>query len=81
MVDSMSSNTDDNEFHENFNNLTKTLNTNSNYYKLWKFQSIECYPGSNSGDNYMSVVKRISLQGTDSQNHGICSGTQYFHEN
>lgn len=61
MLDSIYStnNNDENESPENIERILRDFEKNFHL----KVDSIECSPGSQLGDNYMSVVKRIKVTG------------------
>lgn len=49
------------EYEENVDNLRKLFKANN--IVSFNIQHIQCSAGSSSGDNYMSVVKRIQIRG------------------
>ncbi|KAI8117735.1 hypothetical protein CVS40_10459 [Lucilia cuprina] len=51
----------DNEYEENFENLRKLFSVKN--IVSFKINRVKCSAGSSSGDNYMSVVKRLQIQG------------------
>lgn len=55
---------DESVFDEDFENLSKLIENGTFQFKVL---SARCCPGSSSGDNYMSVVKRIVFTGRDSE--------------
>jgi hypothetical protein len=54
---------DETNFQERIETLQKVLQTYYNDYSL-RLNYIKCSPGSRSGDNYMSIIKRIFVKGT-----------------
>ncbi|KAJ6635338.1 hypothetical protein Bhyg_13923 [Pseudolycoriella hygida] len=61
MFDSVHS-SNNNDENENRETIEKVLQENGRNYNL-TVESIECSPGSQIGDNYMSVVKRVKVYG------------------
>lgn len=60
MLDSLHS-TNNNEEDENHETIEKVLQEfEKNYLKV---ENMECSPGSQLGDNYMSIVKRVKVSG------------------
>lgn len=57
-----------NEFDEDLDNLKCILNSAENCLRI---ESVECTRGSNAGDNYMSVIKRLSVTGVNSENQAF----------
>lgn len=60
------------EFEEKLETIQKVL---QEYYRDYHLQVnfINCEPGSKTGDNYMSIIKRIAVKGTR-KNHSGESG-------
>lgn len=59
----------DQEFQEKLETIQKVL---QEYYRDYHLQVnfINCGPGSKTGDNYMSIIKRISVKGTRKNHTG-----------
>ncbi|XP_061392000.1 uncharacterized protein LOC133327499 [Musca vetustissima] len=57
----------ENEYEENVDNLRKLFKANN--IVSFNIQHIKCSAGSSSGDNYMSVVKRIQIRGHRNSNN------------
>lgn len=56
------------QFGENVENLEKFFRSSN--LAPHKITKISCSAGSNPGDNYMSVVKRVHLSGDDGKGKG-----------
>ncbi|XP_055383775.1 uncharacterized protein LOC129613650 [Condylostylus longicornis] len=56
---------------EKLENLIKIIDK-TNDFNLKCFENILCSPGSSSGDNYMSVIKRVHIFGKDFNNQEQC---------
>lgn len=63
MPDSSFDSTNNNDEFENKETIEKVLQEFERNYSL-TVSSTECSPGSQVGDNYMSVVKRVKVVGT-----------------
>lgn len=62
----------ENEYEENLENLRKLFSVRN--IVPFKIKHVKCSAGSSSGDNYMSVVKRLEIQGhlsSNDQNEGM----------
>lgn len=59
----------DNEIAETIDSVMKLLKTGGMNISV---TSLEISPGSNSGDNYMSFVKRALIKGRDQYDNGKC---------
>lgn len=57
----------ENEYEENVDSLRKLFKVNN--IVSFSIQQMKCSAGSSSGDNYMSVVKRIQIRGHRSNHH------------
>lgn len=57
-----STNNNDETEKENIETIEKILQEFENNYSL-KVETTECTPGSQLGDNYMSIVKRVKVTG------------------
>lgn len=56
----------ENDYEENLENLQRLLRMKQ--IVSFDIKDIKCLAGSSSGDNYMSVVKRLKIQGLSSNN-------------
>ncbi|XP_065360674.1 uncharacterized protein LOC135954430 [Calliphora vicina] len=56
----------ENEYEENLENLRKLFSVRN--IVPFNIKHVKCSAGSSSGDNYMSVVKRLQIQGHSSSN-------------
>ena len=69
----------ENEYEENLENLMKFFSVQN--IVSFNIKHIKCSAGSSSGDNYMSVVKRLKIHGhsnTNEQKEGMNLIVKYF---